>query len=945
MSAAETFELVWQQDAAAVALVRAVDGSLGPGELRLGTPTEARVAGRLVGARRVGPAELVRLAADPPANAGATARALFAVVELADRSVSEGLVHPYLEEDEGVWSAFWGATLDASVTAQLTRLAAALPPAAADAFRGDREATVHDLYPVLVDRLARDRLREAGLRLAPPEQTRRTAAGRFLEGLTAPEQALPPNAGYAALARRLSAWVFDRLGRRSEASWKLGLHLEERGEGLALALWLHAADDPSTSLPAALLGSGGDEVFAFLRASDARRDLVRQLGEVEPVLEAAGVRFDPDGTEVELDVETAGRFLRQAVPALEERGIPVLLPGEWLRAPARLRLHLTATTVSSGLLAADSLARFDWRVALGDTTLTEAELAELARSKEPFVRAGGRWHAVRASEVERALRFLERRRAAAGIVDLVRAVAGVETEEAGLELGEVVLDGPLEELLAAGDRRFRALPTPAGMAHDLFPFQERGHGWLRLLGDLGLGGILADDMGLGKTVQAIAMLVSEREERTVEGPTLVVCPTSVAQQWVREVERFAPALRVHLHHGAARLKGEALRQAAGVADVIVTSYDVTTRDLPELEQIPWDRVILDEAQDVKNAQTKRARALRRLPARRRLALTGTPVENRLNELWAIMDLVNPGLLGSQQWFERTLARPIEAYGDERALERLRAIVRPFLLRRAKDDPEVELELPPLTVEKTYCRLTVEQAALYRAVVDSSLPQIERRTDRLGRRGAVLAMLGKLKQVCNHPELVAPTGLALEGRSGKLERLVELLAHVPEGEKSLVFTQYPGFDRLVPHLAERLGTEVGFFHGRLAAARREEVLRAFASPDGPAVLVISLRAGGRGLNLPAANHVFHFDRWWNPAVEQQATDRAHRFGQRRPVWVHSLICAGTLEERIDRLLDSKRELAEKVMAGGGEDWLGDLDLGAIRAAVALAPDLEAEAAAA
>jgi len=412
---------------------------------------------------------------------------------------------------------------------------------------------------------------------------------------------------------------------------------------------------------------------------------------------------------------------------------------------------------------------------------------------------------------------------------------------------------------------------------------------------------------------------------------------SVVRQWGAEIERFAPSLRVHLHHGVGRLTGAALAATASACDVVVTSYDIATRDADALALIAWDRLLLDEAQDVKNPATKRARTLRRLPARRKLAMTGTPIENRLSELWAIMDIVNPGLLGSREWFERTFARPIEQYGDEVALTRLRSIVEPFILRREKDSPEVELELPPITIAKDYCRLTVEQASLYQATVDRWLPRIEEHAESFGRRGAVLAMLSQLKQVCNHPEALLSTGSALDGRSGKLERLLELLEAVPAGDKALVFTQYPGFDRLVPHLAERLGTSVGFFHGRLNARQRSDVLTAFASGEGPPVLVLSIKAGGRGLNLPAANHVFHFDRWWNPAVEQQATDRVHRFGQRKHVFVHSLICTGTLEERIDALLDSKRELAEKVIAGRSEDWLGNLDLGAIRAAVALAPD--------
>ena len=919
-------ELVWQQDATASLFTRDTDGTVSA-------------------ARTLDVRELIRLAGTAPADAGGSAAAVFAVVELAHRSVAEGLVHPYLEHDSGSWHAFWGATLDESVQATLDEIAAALPEAAAAAFGGDRDETVRDLYPVLVDQIARDRLQGGRVRLgAALRNGRPTALELFLDGLSAPDSELPRHAGYAALNRRLSRWLDDGLGRRSSAPWKLGLHLDERGTALVLELWLHAEDDPTLGLPASLLREG-DEVFTFLRASDARRDLARQLAEIEPLLAEHGVRFDgAEPAEAELDGDEVQLFLREAMPLLEARGVPVLLPGAWLGSPSKLRVNLTATSSglgsrSSGLLTTAAIAQFNWQLAVGDVVLSEQELADLAAAKEPFVRVAGRWHALRRSDVEKALRFLERRRTGAGIVELVRAVSGLETDEAGLELGDVSLDAPLADLLQDGDHRFRPLPTPAAMQFALFPFQERGHGWLRMLGDLGVGGILADDMGLGKTVQAIAMLASEREELgpDVLGPTLVVCPMSVVKQWVAEIARFAPSLRVHSHHGSLRLAGAALAEAALGSDVVVTSYDIATRDVEFLAGIGWDRLLLDEAQDIKNPNTKRARALRRLPAKRRLAMTGTPIENRLSELWALMDIVNPGLLGSREWFERTFARPIETHSHDGALERLRSIVQPFILRRAKDAPEVELELPPITVNKDYCRLTVEQASLYRATVDHWLPRIEAHGDRFGRRGAVLAMLSHLKQVCNHPEMLVATGQPLDGRSGKLERLVELLEQVPEGDKALVFTQYPGFDRLVSHLEARLGRSVGFFHGRLNARQREHLLEEFATEAGPRLLVISIRAGGRGLNLPAANHVFHFDRWWNPAVEQQATDRVHRFGQRKPVFVHSLICTGTLEERIDALLDSKRELAEKVIAARSEDWLGNLDLGALREAVELSVD--------
>ena len=726
----------------------------------------------------------------------------------------EGLLHPQLQHGGRAWLAYWGATIDDSVQETLDAIAAALPAVCADAFDGDADALVHDLYACAVDQIARDLLHAAGIRLGNRlMRSRPSAPELFLDGLTSSEPELPLHAGLAALERRLTSWVDSGLERRSSAPWLLALRLDEDNDGqgdagartsVVLELWLQAADDPTLALPASLLEEGGDDVFGFLRSADPRAAIQRQLGLIGPVLAEGDLTFDPAApATIELTDDDVRFVLRRAIPRLEELGVPVLLPRNWVAPSSRLRVNLSATSVarSSGLLTTDALARFDWQLAIGDTALTEAELAELAAAKEPLIRVRGRWHALRRSEVERALRFLERRREGS-VVDLVRAVSGIELEDAGLELGEVTLDDSLGELLAGGEaRRFEPLGTPSSMTQPLFPFQERGHGWLRMLGDLGVGAILADDMGLGKTVQAIAMLASEREQfgTNAFGPTLVVCPMSVTRQWARETERFAPSLRVHVHHGGERLSGTELADVARASDLVITSYDIATRDIDALAAVGWDRLLLDEAQDVKNPATKRARALRRIDARRRLAMTGTPIENRLDELWAIMDIVNPGLLGSRERFQRAFARPIEAYGDTRALERLRAMVRPFILRRPKDSPEVELELPKITVTKEYCRLTLEQASLYRATVDRWLPRIEEHERSFGRRGAVLAMLSQLKQVCNHPEMVLPTGRPLAGRSGKLERLVELLEEMPDDDKALVFTQYPGFDRIVPHL--------------------------------------------------------------------------------------------------------------------------------------------------
>ena len=956
-----TLELLWQDDASAYAFARAPDGDVSGEGLGLGEEAVASngLIGDGVAVRRLELAELLALAADRPSGVelGGTALVLLAVLDVARRSVAAGLVHPHLEAADGRWHALWGATIDEQVRDELDAIVHSAPGACAEAFGGDVDAFVDDLYGCAVDELARAALHAANVR--PGTTTRQTgAAERFFAGLVAPQPELPSHAGYPALERRVNAWVDGGLARRSRAPWNLGLRLDDTDRSrsgsddapaVVLELWLEAADDPTLALPASLLAEGSDDVFTFLRESDPRGALERRLETLAPILADAGIELDGDPpAATELDSDQVRAFLRHVRPRLEELAIPVRLPREWVATSSNVRVNLVATSspaVSSGLLTREAIASFDWRLAVGDVELTEEELRELAAAKEPLIRLRGKWHALRASEVERALRFLDGRRAAAGVVDLVRAVSGLETDEAGVELGEIRLDGTLDTLLArAEDRQFQPRPTPVGMSHDLFPFQERGHGWLRLLGDMRVGGILADDMGLGKTVQAIATFLSEREDADdAIGATLVVSPMSVTQQWGREIARFAPGLRVHLHHGPARLSGDSFLQTAHGSDVVVTSYDVATRDVDLLSAITWHRLLLDEAQDAKNPRTKRHRALRRIPRQRTLALTGTPIENRLGELWAIMDLVNPGLLGSREAFERTLARPIEIRRDAHALERLRSLVGPFILRRPKDAPEVDLELPPITITKVPCRLTVEQASLYRATVDRWMPRIERHERTFDRRGAVLAMLGQLKQLCNHPELIVPSGGPLDGRSGKLERLVELLSAVPDEDKVLVFTQYPGFDRLAPHLAARLDREVGFFHGGLSANARDALVGRFETEAGPSVLVVSLRAGGRGLNLPAANHVVHFDRWWNPAVEQQATDRVHRLGQRKPVFVSSLVCTATLEERIDALLDSKRELAAQVMAGRADDWLSALDLDAIRAAVALTPEAIEEAA--
>ena len=501
-------------------------------------------------------------------------------------------------------------------------------------------------------------------------------------------------------------------------------------------------------------------------------------------------------------------------------------------------------------------------------------------------------------------------------------------------------DGWLGDLLSGqADRRLPPVTAPAGFAGTLRPYQERGLSWLSFLGDLGLGGILADDMGLGKTIQLLSLIAAQPPE---SGPTLLVCPMSLVGNWQREAARFTPDLRVHVHHGADRLDAEAFAAAAAEADLVITSYGVATRDRAALSTLTWARVVCDEAQNIKNHTTKQARAIRALPAATRIALTGTPVENRLSELWSIMEFTNPGLLGPAERFREDYAIPIERNGSDDAARALQRLTQPFVLRRLKTDKAIISDLPDKQEMKIWCNLTAEQASLYAATVADMLSRIEEAADDISRRGLVLATMAKLKQVCNHPAHLLGDGSRLPGRSGKLARLEEICDEiVAAGDKALCFTQYAEFGRMLqPHLAGRLGCPVLFLHGGTPKKQRDALVETFASLDEPALFLLSLKAGGTGLNLTAASHVIHVDRWWNPAVEDQATDRAFRIGQQRNVQVRKFVCVGTLEERIDAMIEEKKALAERVV-GTGESWLTELSVADLRTVLALSPDAVSE----
>jgi SNF2 family DNA or RNA helicase len=453
--------------------------------------------------------------------------------------------------------------------------------------------------------------------------------------------------------------------------------------------------------------------------------------------------------------------------------------------------------------------------------------------------------------------------------------------------------------------------------------------WLAAMCDIGFGGCLADDMGLGKTIQVIALHLHRRAAGA--GPTLVVCPASLLGTWEREVRRFAPDVPVRRYHGGGRHLSE-----IAADEIVLVTYGVVLRDSADLGDVGWGLVVADEAQHAKNPLTRTARELRAVPAPARIALTGTPVENRLSELWSILDWTTPGLLGHLETFTRRVAVPVERYKDAEATSRFAALVRPFLLRRRKADPGIAPELPPKTETDRIVPLTAEQITLYEAVVRETMEAIAL-ADGIERAGLVFKLLTALKQICNHPAQYLKQNAPLGGRSGKLAAFDELLDVIlAGGESMLVFTQYTQMATLLQQHLDARGIRSLFLHGGVPVRRREELVDEFQAGRAP-VFLLSLKAGGTGLNLTRATHVLHYDRWWNPAVEDQATDRAYRIGQSRPVQVHRLIAEGTLEDKIAALIEKKRELADAVV-GSGEGWIAELsddeltELVSLRAAV-------------
>ncbi|MEW2049187.1 DEAD/DEAH box helicase [Streptomyces sp. NPDC005476] len=681
----------------------------------------------------------------------------------------------------------------------------------------------------------------------------------------------------------------------------------------AAIVQVHSLADPTLMTDAAALWAGEADAAFGARARVDAALAVRRAARVWPPLARLAEQDTPDV--LALSEDELSDLLGVAATRLAAAGVAVHWPRDLaqdLSAAAVVRPAPGSATDGTGFFESEDLLQFRWQLALGGDPLSEAEMDTLAEAHRPVVRLRDQWVLVDPALVRKA------RKRELGLLDPVDALSVALSGTAEVD-GESVEAVPVGALAALRDHLTTGVhpaDPPPGLHATLRDYQLRGLAWLDLMTSLGLGGCLADDMGLGKTITVIALHL----KRARTEPTLVVCPASLLGNWQREINRFAPGVPVRRFHGPDR-------SLAGLSGgFVLTTYGTMRSAAPTLAGQPWGMVVADEAQHVKNPYAATAKALRTIPTPARVALTGTPVENNLSELWALLDWTTPGLLGPLKSFRARHARAVENGEDEQAVERLSRLVRPFLLRRKKSDPGIVPELPPKTETDHPVPLTREQAALYEAVVRESLLTIET-ADGIARRGLVLKLLGALKQICDHPALylkeeTAPVGDALAARSGKLALLDELLdTLLAEDGSALVFTQYVGMARLITaHLGAR-AIPVDLLHGGTPVPERERMVDRFQDGATP-VLVLSLKAAGTGLNLTRAGHVVHFDRWWNPAVEEQATDRAYRIGQTQPVQVHRLITEGTVEDRIAEMLQAKRALADAIL-GSGESALTEL----------------------
>ena len=915
---------------------------------------------------------LLTLPENPPYGVAYSSSLRFwmTVATFAFELITQQAYVPTLQETKQgrtiLYQAMWKAFLSQEDTERVHVLIQAMPPLCWS-FMPPGEKKVSLLHEIVqkfldqsIDAFVRESVPSNALVSSRAGRKTATLPEQWLRALSSENTTLTGSPGeLQQFAKSLASWLETLRPVTKNAPFRTCFRLdtpEVDEQTWHISFHLQANDDRSLLVPADDVWQERSDTLTFLhhKFENPQERLLTDLGRASrlfPVLEESLKLAHP--RELALNTDEAYAFLRQSAPLLEQSGFGVLVPPWWSKSSARLKVKLklkpkTGSAVSLGLVGLDSIVMYDWNAAVGESELTEEEFARLVNLKTPLVQVRGQWVELRPEEIEAAISFFQkkRRRGEMKLGEALGLGLGQGMSETGLQVAEVEGEGWVNDLLEGLKQNvnLNAIEVPSTLQGILRPYQLKGVSWLAFLKQFGLGACLADDMGMGKTVQLITLLLHDREtqQKASSLPTLLICPMSIVGNWQRELQKFAPSLNVMVHHGTERLSGQAFVDEVKKHDIVITTYSLALRDKEHLAPITWEQVVIDEAQNIKNESAKQTQAIKKLDANYKIALTGTPVENRLSELWSIMEFLNPGYLGSGTEFHKNFAMPIERYHNAERADALKRLTQPFILRRLKTDKDIIQDLPDKMEMKVFCNLTQEQASLYEAVVKEMMERIEE-ADGMERRGLVLATLTKLKQVCNHPAHFMSDGSRLELRSGKLNRLEEMLEEVlATGDKALIFTQFAEMGGLLrTELQERLGREVLFLHGGTQKKQRDILVQRFQEERrGSPLFILSLKAGGVGLNLTAANHVFHFDRWWNPAVENQATDRAFRIGQKKNVQVHKFVCVGTLEERIDQMIEQKKELAESIV-GNGENWLTEMSTSQLKELFALSREAVGE----
>ena len=816
---------------------------------------------------------------------------------------------------EGVYEAIWSPCIDGEEDGRIRQFEERLPWVAVDG--QPTAAGVEAILTEWLDRLVRVSVTTTLSRSYAMKKVSYSAHDAWFTALRGESRVIRWSQAdeLDALIGQVSAWRHPVVGMRNRDDRPaFNLHAPDAGEGD----WFL------------------EIVFAEKTVAGLNENSLLALGQAAWLFPPVGLaEILAEGFGCRLTLSEAYAFLTSSHALLSAAGYAVALPPGW-SPDARAGIALTADVAphdgsQGGAFSPDARVDVRLSVTFDGEPVTPEELTALLAVDSPLVFFRGKWIVVDVRQLQQALHVGKRQGAAETepALEAVRLALGTGDKRHGLPVSAIHGHGWVRDLfnrLSGDDQAFGVLPPPPEFVGELRAYQLRGFSWLVYLRDCGFGSCLADDMGLGKTIQALAFLLHEKAHGSGR-PALIVGPMSVLGNWVREAQRFAPSLRVHLHHGTLRWHGESFAREMREMDVVITSYNLLYRDYPALRQVNWSGILLDEAQNIKNPETRQAQAARALTADYRIALTGTPMENHVGDLWSIMDFLNPGILGRRTAFRNSFFRPIQSGTDPSARTRLRRITAPFILRRLKTDRQIISDLPEKVESKVYCPLTREQVALYQDELASFQRELEN-AEGIGRRGLILATLTRLKQICNHPANYLrdslDTATAEVARSGKLMRLKEQLEEVFDcGECALVFTQYAEMGHLLTrYLCEMFGRDMPYLHGGVPRPARDAMVRGFQATDVPQAFVLSLKAGGIGLNLTRATHVFHYDRWWNPAVENQATDRAFRIGQTQRVMVHKFICGGTLEDRIDAMIESKTALAAEIIAHG-EHFLTEL----------------------